>query len=89
MKIELSFNELSELYKKRLIQFLKDSEIEVTEHVFRLGTSIMYHRDDVLKGGSFVKSIVENDLYATVRYADKESRENIVLFVNILYNCYI
>lgn len=89
MKIDLSFDELSDLYKKRLTQFLKDSEIEVSEHVFRLGMSIMYHRDNILKGGSFVKSIVDNDLYGTVRYGDRESRENIVLFVNILYNCYI
>lgn len=89
MKIEMSFDELSELYKKRLTQFLKDSEIEVSEHVFRLGVSIMYHRDNILKGGSFVKSIVDNDLYGTVRNGDRESRENIVLFVNILYNCYI
>jgi hypothetical protein len=48
----------------------KDINSEENIHAIRLGASVMMTRDKFMPGGSFVQSVVSNDLEEAVNRAD-------------------
>jgi hypothetical protein len=50
-------------------------------HIIQVGASVMMTRDKFLQGGSFVQSIVNNDLQGAVNRADSVMRRSLVFMV--------
>jgi hypothetical protein len=60
---------------------------EATEHVIRIGTSILCTKWKIgYDGGSFVKSVVDNDLMKAVANADGTSIKALKFFVLLMHN---
>lgn len=70
--------------------FVKRYEQEnVSEHIINIIVSIMRTRDGIGPvGGSFVQSIVNNDLYGALIRADHECLKNIKLLALAKNNCF-
>ncbi len=56
-------------------------EEEDKNHLIQLGASVLLTRDDILHGGSFVQSIIKNDLWATFTRADHIAETGIKFFL--------
>ena len=83
------YGEMAKSYmtKNREWMGLKDlSESEFT-HVCEIARSILLSRDGILKGGSFVQAIINNDLRGAVNYADATCAKAIKSFVVLYQNC--
>lgn len=52
-------------------------------HIFHIASGIMMARDGYLSGGSFVQSIVNNDLGGVINRADSTSESAIKFFVYV------
>lgn len=52
------------------------------DHIINIARSVMMHRDGIMKGGSFVTAIVENDLDGAITRADSVCVQNIPFFVH-------
>ena len=74
-------------YKEGCINLAKDMNVEVSEHIIRIMTSVMLHRDNIRKGGGFVEAVVNNDLQEAFLRADDECRKNmeIIVMAKIFY----
>lgn len=84
------FIKTTEQYKDRVIEYIENNEYtDVSTHMINLLVSVMMTRDKVLKGGSFVSAVVDNDLKMAIRYGDSESIKHLKLLVNICHNCYL
>jgi hypothetical protein len=63
---------------------------DVSEHIIDVMVSIMCTRDKTSHaGGSFVKAVVNNDLYAALSKADADCRNNIYLLTMCKENCFL
>jgi hypothetical protein len=51
--------------------------------------SVMMTRDGVMSGGSFVHSILENDLYGAINRGDSECIKYLKLIVATKHNCFL
>jgi len=56
---------------------------EEREHIYDIAASVVMTRDQILKGGSFVCAIVENNLSSAVSRADEICRRALALFVTV------
>ena len=71
-------------------EFVKRYEQEnVSEHIINIIVSVMRTRDGVgPMGGSFVQSVVNNDLYGALVRADNECLKHIKLIALSKNNCF-
>lgn len=85
----MNYPELREKYQKRAIKFADEWKEDVSEHIIDVMVSVMLTRDKVQEGGSFVQSIVENNLYQAVTKADKDCINHLKLITLAYHNCHI
>lgn len=76
-------------YLERAKEYSKEYGVEVSEHVINVISSVMMTRDKFLQGGSFVTSVVNNDLYSAINRADSECIKNLLMIVNARYHCHL
>lgn len=82
--------DIREKYRERAIQFAKDWREDVSEHIIDIMVSIMATRDESsYSGGSFVQSVVDNDLFMAISRADSECSKHLKLLVMCNANCFI
>lgn len=70
-----------EKYLKRAKEFVAEHQVEVSDHIIHVISSVMMTRDNVQQGGSFVQCVVRNDLYQAITRADKSCLENLKIIV--------
>lgn len=85
----MTHEELRKKYETKAIAFAKEWQEEVSDHIIDVIISVMFTRDKVQDGGSFVQSVVNNDLYQAVIRADKDCIKHIKLITLARYNCHI
>ena len=79
--------EYLEKYGKHYIQNFESFSDEELDHVVSIGTSIVSTRLDIgFPGGSFVQSIVDNNLSGTFASADSINVQCIRFYVMLMYN---
>ena len=82
--------DIREQYRERAIQFAKDWDTEVSEHIIDIMVSIMATRDkSSYAGGGFVQAVVDNNLYLAMSRADVDCRKNLFLLTMCNANCYL
>jgi len=82
--------DIREQYRERAIQFAKEWETEVSEHILDIMVSIMATRDkSSYAGGGFVQAVVANNLYLAMSRADMDCRKNLFLLTMCNMNCYL
>lgn len=61
--------------------------LDSRDHIIDIGTSIMANRLGIeTYPGSFVKAILENDLYEAINRADSVNRGAIAFYVTMIHN---
>jgi hypothetical protein len=87
MIIRGKVREYLEKYGKHYIQNFESFSDEDRDHVVSIGTSIMCTRLEIgFPGGSFVQSIVNNNLSGTFASADSINAQCIRFYVMMMYN---
>lgn len=87
MFIRGKVREYLEKYGKHYIQNFESFSDEDRDHVVSIGTSIIGTRLDIgFPGGSFVQSIVNNDLRGSFASADSINAQCIRFYVMMIYN---
>ena len=82
--------DIREKSRERAIQFAKEWDNEVSNHILDIMVSIMCTRDkSSYAGGGFVEAVVANNLYLAMSRADTECRNNIFLLTMCNANCFI
>ena len=82
--------DIREKYRERAIQFAKDWDTEVSEHIIDIMVSIMATRDkSSYAGGGFVEAVVANNLFLAMSRADMDCRKNLFLLTMCKVNCYL
>jgi hypothetical protein len=76
-------------YHERAKEYAEEWGESPSEHIIGIMASVMMTRDDVLQGGGFVQSIVENNLYLSINRADNECLKYMKLIVNTNQHCYL
>lgn len=62
----------------------------INPHIVNIIASVMMTRDGVgLKGGGFVQSVIDNDLYGAISKADAECYQHLKLIVAAKTNLHI
>ena len=70
--------------------FVKRYDVEVSDHIIDIIVSVMRTRDGIgPMGGSFVQSIVNNDLYDAVTRGDKDCLKNLKIITLAKRNCFV
>ncbi len=64
-------------YRDKAKEFAQTYRVEVSEHIIDIMSSVMMTRDNVLQGGSFVRAILNNDLFNAINFADNECMANL------------
>lgn len=59
------------------------------EHIIQIIKSVMYHRDEIYKGGGFVEAVVNNNLSDAVGRADSTCLKYLNVIVAAKRNCYV
>lgn len=85
----MTHEELRKKYETRAIEFAKEWQEEVSDHIIDVIISVMFTRDKVQDGGSFVQSVCNNDLYQAVTRADMDCIKHLKLITLAKYNCHI
>jgi len=85
----MNYAELREKYQQRAIKFAEEWKEEVSDHIIDVIVSVMFTRDKIQEGGSFVQSVCNNDLYQTVSRADSDCIKHLKLITLAKYNCHI
>ena len=85
----MTHEELRKKYETKAISFANDWREEVSDHIIDVIISVMFTRDKVQDGGSFVQSVCNNDLYQAVTRADKDCIKHIKLITLAYHNCHI
>lgn len=85
----MTHEELRKKYETRAIKFAKEWQEEVSDHIIDIIVSVMFTRDKVQDGGSFVQSVVSNDLYQAVSRADSDCIKHLKLITLAYRNCHI
>ena len=82
--------DIREQYRERAIQFAKEWQIEVSDHIIDIMVSIMATRDkSSYAGGGFVQAVVDNNLYLALSRADSDCRKNIFILTMCNANCHL
>ncbi len=82
--------DIREQYRERAIQFVKEWNENVSEHIIDIMVSIMVTRDkSSYAGGGFVQAIVDNNLYLALSRADTDCRKNIFILTMCNANCHL
>jgi hypothetical protein len=76
-------------YYERVREFAKEYNETPSIHIIDVMASIMMTRDKFMMGGSFVQSVVNNDLYGAINRADSECLKHLNLIVATKHNCYL
>ena len=73
--------EIVNQYQKSAEEFALEYEV-TNPHIINIIASVMMTRDGVgIKGGSFVQSIVDNDLWGAISRADNQCMNNLQVIV--------
>jgi hypothetical protein len=73
-----STNKARLIYQEELSDYLKRNKLEVSDHINYIMLEVALHRDKLSPHtGSFVKSVVSNNLYDAIRYADVECLDHL------------
>lgn len=78
-----------DVYYQSVRNFLERYEIEASEHIVDVAVSVMRTRDGVWQGGSFVQSIIDNDLESAIGRADNDCVKHLKTFVLLKRNCFV
>ncbi len=78
-----------ELYRIAVVNHLSQYDSRFSENLIDIIISVMQTRDNIIIGGSFAKSVCENDLYGCIAYGDAECIENLKIIVVAYHNCFI
>ena len=70
--------EFEDWYRRAPMETLTDEEIS---HVTSVGVSVLQTRDGGVPGGSFVQTIVKNDLSGSYNRADSTNRKVIPFYI--------
>jgi DNA-binding MurR/RpiR family transcriptional regulator len=82
--------DIREKYRERAIQFAKEWNEDVSEHIIDIMVSIMATRDKTsYAGGGFVQAVVANNLYLAMSRADMDCRKNLFLLTMCNMNCHL
>lgn len=82
--------DIREEYRERAIQFAKEWDTEVSNHILDIMVSIMCTRDkSSYAGGGFVEAVVANNLYLAMSRADTDCRKNIFILTMCKANCFL
>jgi hypothetical protein len=82
--------DIREQYRERAIQFAKEWDAEVSNHIIDIMVSIMCTRDkSSYAGGGFVEAVVANNLYLALSRADTDCRNNIFILTMCKANCFL
>jgi hypothetical protein len=82
--------DIREQYRERAIQFVKEWNENVSEHIIDIMVSIMATRDkSSYAGGGFVEAVVANNLYLAMSRADTDCRKNIFILTMCNANCHL
>ena len=82
--------DIREKYRERAIQFAKEWNEDVSEHIIDVMVSIMATRDkSSYPGGGFVQAVVDNNLYLAMSRADMDCRKNLFLLTMCKVNCFL
>ena len=82
--------DIRQQYRERAIEFAKEWQVEVSDHIIDIMVSIMATRDkSSYAGGGFVQAVVDNDLYLAMNRADSDCRKNIFILTMCNMNCYL
>lgn len=76
-------------YYERVREFAKQYGETPSIHIIDIMASVMMTRDNFMMGGSFVQSVVDNDLYGAINRADSECLRNLKLIVATKHHCYL
>ncbi len=76
-------------YYQRASEFAKQYQEDPSIHIIDVMASVMMTRDGVMSGGSFVHSILENDLYGAINRGDSECIKYLKLIVATKHNCFL
>ena len=72
--------EFEDWYRRAPMETLTEEEIS---HVTSVGVSVLQTRDGGIPGGSFVQSIVKNDLSGSYNRADSTNRKVIPFYITL------
>jgi hypothetical protein len=78
-----------ENYYERVKEFANSYGENPSFHIIDIMASVMMTRDGFISGGSFVQSVVENDLYGAINRGDSECLKNLKLIVATKHHCYL
>jgi hypothetical protein len=82
--------DIREQYRERAIEFAKEWDTEVSNHIIDIMVSIMATRDkSSYAGGGFVEAVVANNLYLAMSRADSDCRKNLFILTMCNMNCYL
>ncbi len=76
-------------YYERVREFAKEYDETPSIHIIDIMASVMMTRDKFMMGGSFVQSVVDNDLYGAINRGDKECVQYLKLIVATKHYCYL
>ena len=76
-------------YKEKVIQFADAYREEVSEHIIDVMVSVCMTRDNVRAGGSFVQSVVNNDLLEAISRADVECLKKLRIITLARHYCHL
>jgi hypothetical protein len=89
-KIRQNYWNAAESAYQKVPHFIsKKPSTEDYVHILQLAASVMMTRDQILSGGSFVQSIVNNDLSEAFNRADTVAETAVKFFVYCRNNVYI
>jgi len=76
-------------YYERVREFAKEYDETPSIHIIDIMASVMMSRDGYLQGGSFVQSIINNDLYGAINRGDRECLQYLKLIVATKHYCHL
>lgn len=76
-------------YYERVREFAKEYDETPSIHIIDIMASVMMSRDGYLQGGSFVQSIINNDLFGAINRGDKECIQHLKLIVATKHYCHL
>jgi hypothetical protein len=86
--MEDNWQETRDQYRNAVLHFLNRYNEQVSEHVIDVMISVMMTRDNVLQGGSFVQSVVSNNLREAISRADTDCTKNLRIITLCANFCY-
>jgi hypothetical protein len=86
MDKKMEFQSKKEIYRIAVVEWLGRNNYRTSEHIIEIIISVLFTRDGVLIGGSFVQALCKNDLFAVANFADSEVFANLKLIILAYHN---